>query len=116
MAEEELGPSQRLFFSRTRVNTSLLMILVQDLRPQDSIPFLRRVSADYNKTDIRFLLSSNNDSAEPKTPVRDETPRVEEPPRIQSPPPTPARPTGQDNDNPAVQEHSFVKTTFSKRE
>lgn len=89
--------------------------MVQELRPQDSIPFLRRVSADYNKTDIRYLLSGNNDSAEPKTPVFDEVPRVEESLPIQSSPPTPVRPTTQDNDNPAVQEHSFVKTTFGKR-
>lgn len=50
----------------------------KELRPQDSIPFLRRVSADYNKTDIRYLLSAN-DFTEPKTPVLDEAPRAEEP-------------------------------------
>ncbi|KAF9645362.1 hypothetical protein BDM02DRAFT_3189769 [Thelephora ganbajun] len=88
--------------------------LPKELRPQDSIPFLRRVSADYNKADIRYLLSSNNDSTEPKTPVRDEASRIEEPPQIHPSPPTPARRTSQDNDNPAVQEHSFVKTTFGK--
>ena len=104
------------FFSRIRGRTWLLISsLVQDLRPQDSIPFLRRVSADYNKTDIRFLLASNNEFAEPKTLVRDETLRIEEPAHTNPPPSSPPRPMGQDSDNPAVQEHSFVKTTFSKR-
>lgn len=52
---------------------------------------------------------------EPRPPIHDEISRVEEPPRVHSSPPNSGRLTSQDNDNPAVQEHSFVKTTFGKR-
>ena len=67
--------------------------------------------------DIRYLLSASNDPPEPKTPpVPDEAMLlVEDPLQVPSSSPTPAHMTTQDNENPAVQEHSFVKTTFSKR-
>lgn len=94
-----------MFFSFRQILT-----LLQELRPQDSIPFLRRVSADLQKSEaVRYLAQVEM----PESPTTDLTPRVEEfvsgsPPRT----PTVQRPG--DNDI-SPREHAFVKTTFSKR-
>ncbi|KAJ7364372.1 hypothetical protein DFH08DRAFT_920898 [Mycena albidolilacea] len=82
------------------------------LRPQDSIPFLRRVSADMQKSEaVRFLapISEMPDSSEAEESVSD-SPLGR---RVSS-----SRPMDRDI-SPLVQitytrDHSFVKTTFSK--
>ncbi|KAK6992189.1 cell division control protein [Favolaschia claudopus] len=76
----------------------------KELRPQDSIPFLRRVSADLQKSEaVRYLSQMEM----PDTPVEGE-------PSISGSPPgrriSFSRPVDQD----ISREHSFVKTTFSK--
>lgn len=93
------------------------MRLFQDLRPQDSIPFLRRVSQDYDNRAVRSLLSMDDDPTKLKTRVHDKTSGVaiDEPPDIRIPHPTPARPTSQEDNGLMVKEHSFIGTTFSKR-
>ena len=86
--------------------------VIQELRPQDSIPFLRRVSTDLQKPDIRYLSQlempdSSPISASPKNKdVRNMSPAG----RLASH--SSVRPL--DNDI-SPREHSFVKTTFSKR-
>lgn len=94
---------------------------MQDLRPQDSIPFLRRVSADLQKTDmVRYFTSFP------------ESPTAAEFPRDLAGSPSPVSPTsaiGKRTSNASIRptppsldteyspsDHSFVKTTFSKRE
>ncbi|KAJ7612495.1 Pkinase-domain-containing protein [Mycena polygramma] len=76
------------------------------LRPQDSIPFLRRVSADLQKSEaVRFLSQIEM----PDSPVEGEELLSSSPPgrRIS----LSSRPMDQDI---SPREHSFVKTTFSK--
>lgn len=89
----------------------------KELRPQDSIPFLRRVSADIQKSDAVRLLAQMEI---PDSPITADTPRSDDivsgsPPnrRLSNnsihPPLTPL------NDSEiSPREHSFVKTTFSK--
>ncbi|KAF9454333.1 hypothetical protein P691DRAFT_809889 [Macrolepiota fuliginosa MF-IS2] len=93
---------------------------LKDLRPQDSIPFLRRVSADLQKSDmVRYFAKMDPDS-----------PNLAEFPRdiAGSPPPvSSSSPVGRRTSNASIRppqldtefknspsEHSFVKTTFSK--
>lgn len=87
--------------------------VIQELRPQDSIPFLRRVSADFQKSDVVRYLSqldksdSSLVSASPRH--KDEFGMI--------------LPTGRRTSHSSVpldndispREHSFVKTTFGKR-
>ncbi|KAH8832988.1 Pkinase-domain-containing protein [Flagelloscypha sp. PMI_526] len=89
----------------------------KELRPQDSIPFLRRVSgADYQKVEkVTFAPPSI-----PPSPSVDQSPRMEEiisgsPPRNRRLSTSSIRPSpiGGDHDI-SPREHSFVKTTFSK--
>lgn len=88
---------------------------MQELRPKDSIPFLRRVSADLQKSEaVRFLSQVDM----PDTPTVDEHATDETP--LHSPPRSPrrrsnssARPLADNDISP--REHTFVKTTFSKR-
>ncbi|KAF7356594.1 Cell division control protein [Mycena venus] len=78
----------------------------KELRPQDSIPFLRRVSADLQKSEaVRFLAQIEM----PDSPLEAEEPVSGSPPgrRISFS----SRPMDQDI---SPREHSFVKTTFSK--
>ncbi|KAJ7504345.1 STE/STE11/cdc15 protein kinase [Mycena galericulata] len=78
----------------------------KELRPQDSIPFLRRVSADLQKSEaVRFLSHIEM----PDSPVEGNDPISSTPPgrRVS----LSTRPM--DQDIPA-RDHSFVKTTFSK--
>ncbi|KII87368.1 hypothetical protein PLICRDRAFT_177128 [Plicaturopsis crispa FD-325 SS-3] len=90
----------------------------KELRPQDSIPFLRRVSADLQKSDaVRFL--SQIDMPESSSP--DQLPRLDDfvsgspgkvARRVSN---GPSSPRGiPDSDAISPREHSFVKTTFSK--
>ena len=94
------------------MNTYLAVI--QELRPQDSIPFLRRVSTDFQKTDVvRYL--SQLDMSDPS--LVSASPRHKDEFGIISP--TERRTSHSsvpplDNDI-SPREHSFVKTTFGKR-
>jgi len=87
-----------------------ISFLPQELRRQDSIPFLRRVSAEYQKTEaVRFLPPLEiPDSPVPETPQGDGF--------------TPGSPSrrlsnsiARDQDPISPREHSFVKTIFGKR-
>lgn len=93
------------------MNTYLSVI--QELRPQDSIPFLRRVSADFQKSDfVRYL--SQLDTSDSS--LVSASPRHKEEFGMISP-------TGRRTSHSSVpldndispREHSFVKTTFGKR-
>lgn len=70
--------------------------MYKELRPQDSIPFLRRVSADLQRTDVRRLSFADDD--------RPNSPRSIPPstPTLQSPVEAVFRP------------HEFVKSSFSQ--
>ncbi|KAF5387299.1 hypothetical protein D9757_005754 [Collybiopsis confluens] len=80
----------------------------RELRPQDSIPFLRRVSADLQKSEVARYLS--------QVEMPDPIPKSED---ISGSPPgrrisnASLRPSVPDNDM-SPRDHSFVKTTFSK--
>ncbi|KAJ6610201.1 hypothetical protein B0H10DRAFT_2225214 [Mycena sp. CBHHK59/15] len=82
----------------------------KELRPQDSIPFLRRVSADLQKSEaVRFLSQIEM----PESPSHDSHNADD---HLSSSPPgrrisLSSRPMDQDI---SPREHSFVKTTFSK--
>ncbi|EMD38930.1 hypothetical protein CERSUDRAFT_112640 [Gelatoporia subvermispora B] len=81
----------------------------KELRPQDSIPFLRRVSADFQKSEaIRFL--ANVEMPDPDRSTPEQRPPLE---KVMSTP-SPRRRMSNDPDAIAPREHSFVKTTFGK--
>ncbi|KAF8634550.1 hypothetical protein AX17_004140 [Amanita inopinata Kibby_2008] len=87
--------------------------LHKELRPQDSIPFLRRVSADLQKNDvIRYL----NQIEMTESPTTEGTSHPKDPvtgsPMERRLSTSPTRPSGESDFSP--REHSFVKTTFSK--
>lgn len=98
-------------------------VCVQDLRPQDSIPFLRRVSADIQKSDVVRFLSKGEF---PESPTASEFPYSKD--FVSSPSPLPpSSPVGKRASNASMRppqsdsehapgDHNFVKTTFSKRE
>jgi hypothetical protein len=81
--------------------------LLQELRPQDSIPFLRRVSADLQKSEVVRFTSPIEI---PDSPVATDDHVSGSPPgrRVS----LSTRPMDQDI---SPRDHSFVKTTFSKR-
>ncbi|KAI1793538.1 Pkinase-domain-containing protein [Ganoderma leucocontextum] len=80
---------------------------LQELRPQDSIPFLRRVSADMQKSKaIHFLADIGQQGPDPI--AVDRRTSLDQP----SSPNRPRLSNGQDAISP--REHSFVKTTFGK--
>ncbi|TBU27276.1 hypothetical protein BD311DRAFT_696875, partial [Dichomitus squalens] len=80
---------------------------LQELRPQDSIPFLRRVSADMQKSkSIHFLADIGQQVSDPV--AIDRRTSLDQP----SSPIRPRLSNGQDAISP--REHSFVKTTFGK--
>ncbi|KAJ2918695.1 hypothetical protein MD484_g1782, partial [Candolleomyces efflorescens] len=83
-----------------------------DLRPQDSIPFLRRVSTDIQKTDVVRYLSQMDMQESPVSEgyVRGDAGKVSPIGRRSST--TSVRPLPENDISP--REHSFVKTTFSK--
>ncbi|PPR08146.1 hypothetical protein CVT24_012360 [Panaeolus cyanescens] len=85
---------------------------LQELRPQDSIPFLRRVSTDLQKVDVvRYLAGYDA----PDSPISASPGR-----RAEASPAPVGRRTSMssvrpvENNEISPREHSFVKTTFSK--
>ncbi|KAI0666800.1 Pkinase-domain-containing protein [Trametes maxima] len=81
-----------------------------ELRPQDSIPFLRRVSADMQKSKaIRYL-------ADLEMPDSDRSSADHRPSPLEMPgsPPAARRRLSNDPEPISPREHSFVKTTFGK--
>lgn len=85
----------------------------KDLRAQDSIPFLRRVSADLQKSEaIRYLAQIEMPDLERSTP--EHRPRLDE--LITSSPPKRRPSLDPDAISMSPREHSFVKTTFARRE
>ena len=102
-----LSPFQRVM--------NVHLALIQELRPQDSIPFLRRVSTDFQKSDVVRYLSQLD--MPDSSPVSASPKHKEDLGQIS---PTGRRPSHSsvypplDNDI-SPREHSFVKTTFGKR-
>lgn len=101
--------------------TKLILLLSQDLRPQDSIPFLRRVSTDFQKSEALHFLSQI-DMPVAESPFDDENSRSDN--VISGTPPSPikrrfsnspASPLAPAEESMSPRDHSFVKTTFSKR-
>ena len=97
------------------------------LRPKDSIPFLRRVSTDLQKAEVARMLgaagihrSSSKDSDRiGLTKERSVSPEMQGLPaspglnRLSN---GPATPRSADTEQSYAREHSFIKTTFEKRE
>ena len=92
------------------------LAMIQELRPQDSIPFLRRVSTDFQKSDVVRYLSqldmSDSSPVSASSRNKDEFSVVSLTGRRRSHSSVPPLPV--DNDI-SPREHSFVKTTFDKR-
>jgi len=89
---------------------------LQDLRPQDSIPFLRRVSTDFQKSEALQILSQI-DSPAANAPVEDDQSHTEVMVTGTPPMPVSSRNISFDHappDDMSPRDHSFVKTTFSK--
>lgn len=83
----------------------------KELRPQDSIPFLRRVSADLQKSEaVRFLSQVEMPDTPPLEEYSHDDAISGSPPRRHSN--SSARPLADNDISP--REHTFVKTTFSK--
>ncbi|OJA08655.1 hypothetical protein AZE42_05281 [Rhizopogon vesiculosus] len=83
---------------------------LKELRPQDSIPFLRRVSTDIHKTDFAYL-ASMIDSPVTVAPVEEEPSRSPRG-RLSS---GPTSPISLPDDTPFTpKDHSFIRTTFGK--
>ncbi|KAH9973475.1 hypothetical protein BGW80DRAFT_241207 [Lactifluus volemus] len=97
--------------------------LNKDLRPQDSIPFLRRVSADLQKNDAARHLIANLDLVDPPLPefvrasaddvVLSSSPGCRSFVSASASAAVPELPQA-DPDCFDMREHTFVKTTFSK--
>ena len=103
----------------------------KELRPQESIPFLRRVSTDLQKAEgIRFLGvdvprsdSQASDRAKQRTEDRSISPGVNFGGQSGTPPPPPKRlsngpasPVSREDEPLQVpRDHSFIKTVFGKR-
>ncbi|KAF8906289.1 kinase-like domain-containing protein [Gymnopilus junonius] len=89
-------------------------VALKELRPQDSIPFLRRVSTDLHKSDAVRILSQLeiSDSQVSGSPKRDDFGYGKISPTGRRPSTSSLRPL--DNEI-SPREHTFVKTTFSKR-
>ncbi|KAF8630155.1 hypothetical protein AX15_003105 [Amanita polypyramis BW_CC] len=85
----------------------------KELRPQDSIPFLRRVSADLQKSEaVRYISQAEMPGVSSLENVsRSEGSGATQPPIEQARLPS-VRQLGESDISP--REHSFVKTTFSK--
>ena len=108
MAKDELGCAQgKIAFLRTNGISNLPL---QELRPQDSIPFLRRVSTDLQKTDVAKVLAHID--APIKEAPSSEPPTGEEPQQSVTFGPVSPLP----DDTPfSPRNHTFVKTIFGKR-
>ena len=93
----------------------------KDLRPQDSIPFLRRVSADLQKNGVARHLMANLelDSPVPQYAFEGDMAMLSSSPGHRSftgdASPVPPEVPQSDADLFEIREHTFVKTTFSKR-
>ncbi|KAH7926017.1 hypothetical protein BV22DRAFT_388481 [Leucogyrophana mollusca] len=91
---------------------------LKELRPQDSIPFLRRVSTDLQKADVtRYLAQIDAPIVEIPTPetqaqTRDASPGSPVMQRLSNGPHSPL--SAPDDPSFSPREHSFIKTTFSK--
>jgi hypothetical protein len=81
--------------------------LVQEIRPQDSIPFLRRISADLQKSEVAHF-TSHIDIPDSLVEAEDHVSGSPSGRRVS----LSTRPVDQDI---SPRDHSFVKTTFSKR-
>ncbi|KAI6041286.1 hypothetical protein EDC04DRAFT_2893262 [Pisolithus marmoratus] len=85
-----------------------------ELRPQDSVPFLRRVSVDLQKTDATKLLAHIGslivETPVPETSAQEESPKSSSKRRPSLMAISPL--SGDASFNP--RDHSFVKTTFGK--
>lgn len=89
---------------------------LKDLRPQDSIPFLRRISTDFQKTEVAYLASMDINRVE--SPFSESVASVQEEPS-KSPRRRLSRelssPISLPDDTPFTpRDHSFIKTTFGK--
>jgi len=85
--------------------------IAKDLRPIDSIPFFRRVSADIQKSDAMRLLSQL-DMPESERSTPDFRPRLDS--FMSGTPPRPRLSIDPDSVSISPRDHSFVKTSFSR--
>ncbi|PFH51771.1 hypothetical protein AMATHDRAFT_58237 [Amanita thiersii Skay4041] len=107
----ELRPSAEILFEHPWLKQNWGAF--KELRPQDSIPFLRRVSADLQRSDaVRLLAQMDMPEPSPKEDVEHPESTVQSPPAEQRFSTKSVRPPGDSEFVP--REHSFVKTTFSK--
>ncbi len=90
----------------------LLVNVFQELRPQDSIPFLRRVSVDLQKSEAASQVEMPDPSVPDNALRSKETSTTQLPLERHLSTSTP-HPLSESDISP--REHSFVKTTFSKR-
>ncbi|KDQ61734.1 hypothetical protein JAAARDRAFT_520067 [Jaapia argillacea MUCL 33604] len=92
----------------------------KELRPQDSIPFLRRVSADFQKSEAVHRYLTGIDIPSTPSPVIDDLFFRGDELFVSGTPPqrrmsnSPSTPRGQEAESPGPRDHSFIKTTFSK--
>ncbi|KAG0709376.1 hypothetical protein DFH29DRAFT_1027639 [Suillus ampliporus] len=87
---------------------------LKELRPQDSIPFLRRVSTDVQKIDIAYLASMDTSRLDSPVSVASvqEEPSMSPRCRVSS---GPTSPMSLPEDTPFTpRDHSFITTTFGK--
>lgn len=93
------------------------LIIVQELRQKDSIPFLRRVSTDMHKSSAGAMrtLAQLDIPATEVAPSDDGLSAMKSPGRRYSNGPASPRPSMREQDSIVPREHSFVKTHFGKR-
>lgn len=95
---------------------------LQELRPQDSIPFLRRVSTDYQKSSdaMRYLSQLGENDVHEEQPISSSPPKhrhsASSQPHRQSASSQPSNSNSNNNSDISPRDHNFVKTTFSKRQ
>lgn len=109
MAKDELGCAQGK--TALLLASGMFKFVHQELRPQDSIPFLRRVSADLQKTDAAKVLAQINSpimEAPSTGPLTAEEPSPQQ--NVSFGPVSPLP-----DDTPvSPRNHNFVKTIFGK--
>lgn len=92
----------------------------KELRPQDSIPFLRRVSTDYQKSSdaMRYLSQLGENDVHEEQPISSSPPKhrhsASSQPHRQSASSQPSNSNSNNNSDISPRDHNFVKTTFSK--
>lgn len=105
--------AHKVWFVCMSSSTGINWWTFQELRPQDSIPFLRRVSADLQKSEVVRYLSQIE---MPESPASEGFSYHGDDLATASPPAHHAHALQSMADNNiSPREHSFVKTTFSKR-